>query len=66
MQTCCDMQEVQSHVLYCFVWERGYSTSLCSDKQKLLGILTIDDSLFSVVSGLSLKPCNLDSCFGFA
>lgn len=55
-ETCCDMQEVQSHTLYCFVWERGYITSLCSEKQKLLGVLTIDNSLCSVVSGLPLRP----------
>jgi len=65
MQTC-EIQEVQSHTHYCFMWERGCSTSLCSDKQKLLGVFTIDKSMFSVVSGFRLRPCNLELCLSFA
>lgn len=56
-KTDCNMQEVQSHTVYCFVWKRGYIVSLCSDKQILLGVLTIDNSLYSVVSGLPLTLC---------
>lgn len=65
-ETCCDVQETQSHTLYCFLWERGYVTSFCSEKQKHLGVLIIDNSLLSVVSGLPLRPCNLESCLDLA
>lgn len=44
-ETCCDMQEVQRHALYCFMWELGYTSSHCSDKQNNLGVLRIGNSL---------------------
>lgn len=31
-ETYCDVQEVQSYVLYCSVWERGCITTFPSDK----------------------------------